>query len=164
MNAVRTIVWVLVLLVPPAAVSAISQSDTREAGSGGSDRPIISELVERLEVVNYVDWGADGPSPGDLIVWGPNPLFDAENAIDAGATTQGSCTTFNAGFDCLLTETIDFGSGGTLEIRGIRPGAPIPSTWTIVGGSGSFLGATGTVTVSSTVDPAIWARRFEIWL
>ena len=70
----------------------------------------------------------------------------------------------NTDADCMLVETIVFKSGGTLETRGIRPGESIASTWTITGGSGSFTGATGIVTVSPTADPNIWSRRFEIWL
>jgi len=163
-NTRRATICGLLLMAVVGAASGTAQTVTPVPQSGVFARPIISELVERLENVRYIDQGDPGRSPGDLIVWGPNPLYDAENVLDTGATTQGLCIAINAGADCMLVETITFETGGTLDIRGMRPGEPVASEWTIVGGSGSFRGVTGTVTVSPTADPTIWARRFEFWI
>jgi hypothetical protein len=128
------------------------------------DPDITFVLDEHNHFVTNVDGGTEGPSPGDVIIWGPNPLFDEANETDTGATTQGACTVFNEQKDCLLIETILFPDGSTLELQGIQPGPAVPSTRTIVGGSGMYLGAWGTVTVAPTEDLTVWTKDFAIWL
>lgn len=120
-------------------------------------------LVEHAVHITNVDQGETGPSIGDLIAWGPNPMFDHTNTNDTGATTQGVCTVFEPGGDCLLLETIVFTDGSTLQLQGIQPGQPQRSTRTIVGGSGQYLGAMGTVQVEPTDDLAVWTKTFDIW-
>lgn len=132
--------------------------------TAAGDPDITFVLDEHNENVTNIDGGVDGPSPGDSIIWGPNPLFDEANATDTGATTQGACTVFAENGDCLLIETILFPDGSTLELQGIQPGVAVPSTRTIVGGSGIYLGARGTVTVAPTEDLTVWTKTFEIWL
>lgn len=128
------------------------------------DAPDVTlELVEQADLVTNIDQGDAGPSVGDLIIWGPNALLDAANETDTGATTQGVCTAISSG-DCLLVETIVFPDGSTLEIQGIQPGTPMESTRTIVGGSGAYLGARGTLTVEPTDDLAVWTKTFKILL
>ena len=120
-------------------------------------------LVEHSDFVTNLDLGDEGPSAGDMIIWGPDPLYDETNTTDTGATTQGTCTAIASG-DCLVIETILFPDGSTLELQGIQPGEPMTSTRTIVGGSGIFLGARGTVTVEPTEDLQYWSKTIEIWL
>lgn len=74
-------------------------------------------LTERNEHETNGDLGDPGPSAGDLRVWGPNPLFDAGNVEDTGATTQGSCVALNAANDCLAQDTVVFTGGSTLEMQ-----------------------------------------------
>jgi hypothetical protein len=128
-----------------------------------SEPDITLTLVEHAGDVTNIDQGTTGPSPGDLIIWGPNPLYDQADDTDTGATTQGVCTAIHSG-ECVLVETIVFPDGSTLELQGIQPGTPMESTRTIVGGSGIYLGARGTVTVQPTDDLEHWAKVFEIWL
>ena len=118
-------------------------------------------LVERSEGATTVDVGAAGPSIGDAIVWGPAPLYDAANAVDTGATTQGACVLFQASGACIATESLAFPDGSTLEIQGVQAAGAQPSSRTIVGGSGRYLGATGTVTVGPSADLATWTKTFE---
>ncbi len=66
--------------------------------------------------------------------------------------------------DCLVIETILFPDGSTLELQGIQPGEPVASTRAIVGGSGAFLGAHGTVDVEPTDDLRYWTKSIDIWL
>jgi hypothetical protein len=119
-------------------------------------------LVEHAELVTEVDLGEPGPTIGDMLVWGPNALYDEANANDTGATTQGACIAFNAASDCIASETIVFPDGSTLEFQGIERGGGVPSVRTIVGGSGRYLGATGTMEASPSTDLTLWTKTIEI--
>ena len=138
-----------------------SPSEAQDATPVATTGTVTLILVESAGTI--VDrFGDDGPSAGDIRVWGPNPLFDASNTTDTGAVTMGSCIGINTKFDCLANETIIFPDGSRLEIQGVQPGDPVPSVRTIVGGSGQYLGATGTVTVTPSEDLAVWTKTFEI--
>lgn len=114
-------------------------------------------LIEHSDNATDVDVDGNGPSVGDLRVWGPNPLFDESDTADTGAVTQGACVALNAEWDCVLTETIVFPDGSTLELQGVEHGSAT-STRTIVGGSGQHLGATGVMTVEPTGDLSLWRK------
>jgi hypothetical protein len=120
-------------------------------------------LVEHAVHLTDVDHGDPGPSVGDVQVWGPNPLYDESDSADTGATTQGVCIALNAAFDCIVNETIVFVDGSSLQVQGVEFAAA-PSRRTIVGGSGKYLGATGTVAVEPTQDQSRWAKTIEILL
>lgn len=137
-----------------------AQEATPVAAPGAGEATLI--VVERNDNVTDVDLGAPGPSAGDLRVWGPNALYDEANTTDTGATTQGTCVALDAGADCLLQETILFPDGSTIEIQGIQLGGGVPSTRTIVGGSGRYQGAAGSVAVAPTADETIWSKTFAI--
>lgn len=141
------------LLQPPVATA---QEATPSATT-------ILKLVEHAIHLTNVDHGEPGPSVGDVQVWGPNPLFDEHDGADTGATTQGICTALNAAFDCIVTETIVFADGSTLQIQGVEFAAA-PSHRAIVGGTGAYLGATGAVGVEPTQDQSRWAKTIEVFL
>ena len=143
-----------------SAVRVIAQDATPSTSPVTGATTIV--LVEHNDNETNVDLGETGPSAGDLRVWGPNPLYDAANTADSGATTQGTCVAMNAANDCLLNETVLFPDGSTLELHGIQLGGGVPSTRTIVGGSGQYLGASGFVAVAPTEDERYWAKTFEI--
>ena len=130
--------------------------------------PVIGEdgtvfiLVERPERVTILDLGEPGTSPGDVTVWGPNPLYDEANELDTGALTHGSCVSLNTAGDNHCLETVVFADGSTLEIQGIQRGTGDPSLTTIVGGSGMYRGATGTVVVDPSADYRTWTKTFEV--
>lgn len=149
-------VLVLGIRVAPLFPVATAQEATPSAGK-------VLRLIEHAVHLNDVDLGDPGPSVGDVQVWGPNPLYDESDSADTGATTQGICTALNAAFDCIVTETIVFADGSTLQIQGVEF-ASAPSRRTIVGGSGEYLGATGTVTVEPTQDQSRWVKTIEIHL
>ena len=121
-------------------------------------------LVERAASVTNVDGGDPGPSAGDMIIWGPNALYDESNTNDTGATTQGACIALDATGQCMLIETIVFPDGSTIQLQGVQAAGAGSSMRTIVGGSGQFLGATGTVQVEPTEDLTVWVKTFEIWM
>lgn len=159
----RVLVVVLCSIAFVGSTSAIAQEASPEPVPVADEGPITLLLVERAANRTTLDLGESGSSVGDLLVWGPNALYDEANEVDTGATTQGVCVWFNAVGDCLLNETNVFPDGSTIEIQGIQPGASTTSTRTIVGGSGLYLGASGTVTITPSEDFTIWSRTYEIW-
>jgi hypothetical protein len=144
-----------------AGASPVTAQDATPAVAGNVT---TFTLVERALRVSTVDLGEPGPSAGDITVWGPDPLYDEANETDTGAFTQGSCLALNAGGDNHCTETIVFPDGSTLAIQGVQLGTGGPSHTTIVGGSGTYLGATGTLTVTASDDFTLWTKVFEITL
>ncbi len=126
--------------------------------AGASDAALM--LIEHADRVTEIDLGEPGPSVGDMLVWGPNALYDEADAIDTGATTQGTCIAFNTAADCLAAETILFPDGSTLEFQGIERGGA-PSARTIVGGSGRYLGAAGTMTAVPSADLRLWTKTIR---
>ena len=138
-----------------ARASALQATPVAE-GTGAS---LI--LIEHADRVTEVDLGEPGPSIGDMIVWGPNALYDEPNASDTGAVTQGSCIAFDDSSNCVGTETIVFADGSTLHFQGVERGSGVPSMRTIVGGSGRYLGATGTMSVEPSADLTLWTKTIE---
>jgi hypothetical protein len=78
-----------------------------------------------------------------------------------GAVTQGSCFAFDDSSNCVGTEAIVFADGSTLHFQGVERGGGVPSMRTIVGGSGRYLGATGTMSVEPSADLALWTKTIE---
>lgn len=150
-------VVVLALGAAMGAVRVFAQDATPVADGGTT----TMTLVERALNVTDIDLGEAGRTPGDLTVWGPDPLYDEANAVDTGAVTQGSCQAIDADANHCL-ETIVFADGSTLAIQGVQRGAGVPALTTIVGGSGAYLGATGTVLVVASDDLTLWTKTFEI--
>ena len=148
----------LILVVSNARTAAQTATPVTDHAAGAT----TLDLIEQNEYVVDIDQGAAGPSAGDLRVWGPNPLLDAVTGEESGAATSGTCVSLDAEFTCLANETIVFADGSTLEIQGLQLPAPRPSTRTIVGGSGLYFGATGTVRVAPTDDEAKWTKTLEI--
>ena len=149
---------VALITVSSAWVARGAKMSTPTAGA--SDATLI--LIEHADLVTEIDLGEPGASVGDMLVWGPNGLYDDANANDTGATTQGTCIAFNANSDCLAAETILFPDGSTLEFQGIERGGGAPAARTIVGGSGRYLGAVGTMTAAPSADLLLWTKTIEI--
>jgi hypothetical protein len=145
----------LVMLIPGG-------SSAQEATPVIGEDSTVFILVERPEQVTILDLGESGTSPGDLTVWGPNPLYDEANEMDTGALTHGSCMSLNTAGDNHCKETVLFADGSTLEIQGIQRGSGEPSLTTIIGGSGMYRGATGTVLVDPSADYQTWTKTFEV--
>jgi len=81
---------------------------------------------------------------------------------DTGGQTQGTCIAVNAEWDWILAETIVFSDGSTLEFQGFGVGAAKESLRTFVGGSGRYLGATGTAVVEPGQDLKLWKRTISV--
>ena len=128
-----------------------------------STAPVELKLVDQSRNVNTVDFDNDGLTPGDLIVWGPDPLYNADDMQDIGSVTYGSCVMVNTKGDCMAQETFIFADGSTFEVQGLEFGDTTPSVKTIVGGSGIFLGATGTLTDIPDENRSAWTKHIEYW-
>jgi hypothetical protein len=152
----------LVALIVIAGGWWMARTDAQMATPGVSDTAATLILVEHADLVTEIDLGEPGPSVGDMLVWGPNALYDADDVTDTGATTQGTCIAFNARSDCLAAETILFPDGSTLEFQGIERGEGSHSARTIVGGSGRYLGTIGTMTAVPSADLMLWTKMIEI--
>src|SRR6266545_4507483 len=129
----RSLGIVLATVVGLAAFVGGVRTFAQDATPGTDSGPLTLTLVEHSTSETITDLGAPGFSAGDLIVWGPNSLYDAANAVDTGAVTQGSCQVLNAAGDSHCIETIVFPDGSTLAIQGVQLGNGAPSTTTIVG-------------------------------
>jgi len=143
-----------------ATLIPVARGESATPAANTGSQTIV--LVEHADSVTQVDYGTSGPSAGDVMVWGPDPLYDAANVTDTGATTQGSCFALNADFDCVAKETIVWPDGSTLEFQGIELGKGVPSSRTIVGGSGRYLGAIGTMSVEPNADLTLWTKTIKL--
>jgi hypothetical protein len=153
-----TLVALGALVIAGGARAAHTAAEMSTPTAAASDATLI--LIEHADRVTEIDLGDPGASVGDMLVWGPNALYDDANVNDTGATTQGTCIAFNANSDCLAAETIVFPDGSTLEFQGIERGGA-PAARTIVGGSGRYLGAIGTMTASPSADLKLWIKTIE---
>lgn len=158
----RSLFAVPLLVLSFVAGSLWSSRTDAQVATPASDAGVTTLIMVESAGTIVDRFDDDGPSAGDIRIWGPNPLFDETNTTDTGAVTMGSCIGLNTEFDCLANETIIFPDGSTLEIQGLQPGDPGPSLRTIVGGSGQFLGAIGTVSVSPSEDLSLWTKTIEI--
>jgi hypothetical protein len=163
MNVLKIVGTIAIALVSGLGVVRVLAENN---GPGATPTAELMQLtlVEHATSVHTVDLGDSGMTPGDLLVWGPDPLYDAANETDTGATTQGSCMALNTAGDHHCTETIVFPNGSTLEIQGVQPAGDGPSSRTIVGGSGQYLGASGTMLVDPSADLSTWEKTLEMVL
>jgi hypothetical protein len=153
------LVSLVALVIASGAWAVRARAEIATPASAGNATLV---LVEHADLVTEIDLGEPGSSVGDMLVWGPNALYDEANATDTGATTQGTCIAFNASGDCLAAETILFPDGSTLEFQGIERAGGVPSARTIVGGSGRYLGAIGTMAAIPSADLLLWTKTIEI--
>ena len=119
-------------------------------------------LVEHADLVTEIDLGEPGPSVGDMLVWGPNALYDEADANDTGATTQGTCIAFNAAADCLAAETILFPDGSTLEFQGIERALARHRRGPSSAAQGAISGAIGTMMAVPSAALLLWTKTIEI--
>lgn len=159
-----------VALIGIAGIGVVNAQDatpevplaTPEASPAAS-APVELILVDRSRNVNTVDFGNDGLTPGDMIVWGPDPMYNADDLEDTGSVTYGSCVMVNTDGDCMAQETFIFADGSTIEVQGLEFGSTKSSVKTIVGGSGIFLGITGTLTDTPDANRTTWTKHIEYW-
>lgn len=145
------IVGTMGLLVVAAAAGTVP------AGAGGGATVIA--VVERATTDELIDVGEPGDSAGDLLTFA-NKLYDETNTSQVGRD-QGSCIRISprrGSWQCSWTSWLDGGSvtvaGPFYDDRG--------STFAIIGGTGSFRDAAGTMHLGFRADPAEFDFVFRI--
>ncbi len=100
-------------------------------------------LIERATGETVIHRTASNDALGDLLVF-TNPMYDAANKVQVGMS-RGSCTRVEVGqwWDCHWTMTL---AGGALLAAGPYPDEG-DSNFAIVGGTGRYAGARGTIAV-----------------
>jgi hypothetical protein len=99
------------------------------------------ELVEHADTDATLDLGAKGDSVGDLLTWS-NPLFDAADKTKVGSD-QGYCVRVSLGksWECTWTNML---KDGQIMVEGAFWDDK-DSLLTIIGGTGKYAGAKGTL-------------------
>jgi allene oxide cyclase len=145
------IVGTMGLLVVAAAAGTVP------AGADGGATVIA--VVERATTDELIDVGEPGDSAGDLLTFA-NKLYDETNTLQVGRD-QGSCIRISprrGSWHCSWTSWLD---GGSVTVEG-----PFyddrESTLAIIGGTGSFRDAAGTMHLGFRADPAEFDFVFRI--
>jgi hypothetical protein len=118
----------------------------------------------------YVDNGDEGPSPGDERIWHFPGTADGKEVTTDWVMTTTALDAPEKGVETRVTLGVfSFGNGDTLLLEGVGlypgEGAVLkPSTTlerAIVGGTGKYAGATGSV-VSEHLADDTWTHTFRI--
>jgi hypothetical protein len=104
----------------------------------------------------FVELGQDG-GVGDMTLWHSDLQDEQGNKLGTGA---GVCTRLDAAGNHMCDLTIEHDGHGTLIVSGVQVVEPATATLTIVGGTGDYQGATGTVGSTPIEDRARF--RYEI--
>jgi hypothetical protein len=94
---------------------------------------------------------------GNMILWHSDMQDEQGKRLGSGA---GTCIRIDASGNHMCNITIDHDGHGTLNVSGVQTVEPETSTLTIVGGTGDYQGATGTVRSTPVEDRARF--RYEI--
>ena len=135
--------WVVAALaaftmVVPMAVLAQGSSSEPPADASAFT------VVEHADTDTVIDLGATGDSVGDTLAFG-NPIYDADDASQIGRD-EGGCFRTNSGvaWECTWTTILD---GGSLVVQGPFNDDGSDSILAITGGTGSYVGASGEMTL-----------------
>ena len=120
-----------------AAVVIVLAATALAAGAAGTAKTI--RVVERATTDAVTETGKKGDSAGDLLTFA-NTLYNAANKTSVGSD-DGWCIRTAAGksWECAWTNTL---AGGQIMVSGPFLDAG-PSKLAIVGGTGTYAGATG---------------------
>ena len=123
------------------ALATVAAVVALPAGSAAA-KTITIKATSKLANARFVDTGAPGDSPGDLLVF-TEKLFDAKGR-QIGSDAASCVRLFDATSLCTGTYKL---KGGQLMVQLLQPGPTGVYDQAITGGTGRFRGARGTVTV-----------------
>ncbi len=103
-------------------------------------------VIEHPDTDTVVDTGPAGDSPGDLLPFA-NTIWDATNTTQVG-TDQGNCIRTKAGvsYECNWTTNL---KNGSITVEGIYLDSGEPTTLAIIGGTGKYASARGSMVLAS---------------
>jgi allene oxide cyclase len=116
-------------------------------------------VIEHATTDATVDLGEEGDSVGDTLVFS-NEVYDSEDANVVGSD-QGSCVRTKKGeaWECTFTVSLE---DGAIVVQGGLYDDGRDSTLAITGGTGSYNGATGEMTLSARDGGDKYEFTFEI--
>jgi hypothetical protein len=130
------------------AMTAVGATLALALGAGmvvaGSDPATDVTVVERATTDAVVDLGETGDTIGDQLAFG-NDLYDADNTEVIGRD-QGNCFRTNPtlSWECTWTNIL---ADGSIVVQGPFYDDLRDSDLAITGGTGTYLGAVGTMTL-----------------
>jgi hypothetical protein len=104
----------------------------------------------------FVDLGQDGGA-GNMTLWHSEIQDEEGNRLGTGA---GACIRLDAAGNAMCELVIQHDGHGTINVSGVQVAEPATATLTIVGGTGDYQGATGTVKSTPVEDRARF--KYEI--
>jgi hypothetical protein len=126
-----------------SALLAAAGGVTSAVGRNAGDPPV--RLRSQLEHVNYVDNGAVGRSAGDLLLFTERLLDASGQAVGSDAA---SCVVlFDERYLCTATFILP---GGQIMVQLVQPGPTGTYDQAITGGTGTYAGVSGVVTVEQS--------------
>jgi hypothetical protein len=105
-------------------------------------KTITIKATSKVDNARFVDTGATGDSPGDILIF-TEKLFDARGR-QIGSDAASCVRLFDATSLCTGTYKL---KGGRLMVQLLQPGPTGVYDQAITGGTGRFAGARGVVTV-----------------
>ena len=124
------------------ALATVAAVVALPAGSAAA-KTITIKATSKIDNARFVDTGATGDSPGDLLVF-TEKLFDAKGR-QIGSDAASCVRLFDATSLCNGVYKL---KGGQLMVQLLQPGPTGVYEQAISGGTGRFRGARGTVTVN----------------
>jgi len=104
----------------------------------------------------FVDLGQEGGA-GNMTLWHSEIQDEAGNKLGTGA---GTCIRLDAAGNVMCDLVIEHDGHGTINVSGVQVAEPATATLTILGGTGAYQGATGTVRSTPVENRARF--RYEI--
>jgi hypothetical protein len=125
-------------------ITPIAAAGLMAAGSAAAD-PQELKVTEHNTTQVITDVGASGDSPGDILTFGQNEVFDADDKNKVGFD-QGICYRIVTGkvWECIWTLALD---KGQLTVEGPFYDTS-DSVLAITGGTGEYAGARGEMALS----------------
>ena len=143
-----------VLSVATVAVLSLALVACSEASGSTTKQLDVTSVDEKATVFQMLDLGKTGFGPGDQLV-------EESPVVDAGGQTLGKALTTAAiisgtgmtDFEAVVDCTVELAEGhlvfhGGFASKDLAAGAPVP----VVGGTGQYAGATGTVMMIAPTD------------
>ena len=129
------------------------------AAAGILARPVAAEQMTLYSLATgdrMVDLGQEGGA-GNMTLWHSEIQDEAGNKLGTGA---GACIRLDAAGNVMCDLVIEHDGHGTINVSGVQVVEPATATLTILGGTGAYQGATGTVRSTPVENRARF--RYEI--